>query len=68
MGFLMPNILRRSDVMAKTGHPTSTIYEKMSRGEFPKPVKLGSRSVGWVEEEIDDYVAKLVAKRDGSPD
>ena len=47
-------ILRRKQVQAKTGLPRSTMYLEIQQGRFPKPVPLGERSVGWVEDEIDD--------------
>ncbi|MEL6190044.1 MAG: AlpA family phage regulatory protein [Myxococcota bacterium] len=28
------------------------------RGEFPKRIRLGPQSVGWLEHEIDDWLAK----------
>jgi predicted DNA-binding transcriptional regulator AlpA len=31
---------------------------------FPQPIRIG-RNTFWVEEEIDRYLAALVAKRDG---
>jgi prophage regulatory protein len=49
-------LLRRSDVMARTGLPTSTLYEKIAKGEFPRPVSLGARSVAWRESEIEDWI------------
>lgn len=43
-----PNaILRRPAVEALCGMSRSTMYAAISRGEFPRPVKLGSRAVGW---------------------
>jgi prophage regulatory protein len=57
-------VLRRKAVEAKTGHSTSTIYEKMATGEFPRPIKLGSRAVGWLEEEIDTWIEARRAERD----
>jgi prophage regulatory protein len=57
-------VLRRKAVEAKTGHSTSTIYEKMAAGEFPRPIKLGARAVGWIEEEVDSYIERRVAERD----
>lgn len=45
-------ILRRPDVEDITGLGRSTIYDWMKKGEFPKPVKLGSRAVGWRESDI----------------
>lgn len=49
---MVQNILRREDVERATGLPRSTIYEKMAKGEFPKSIKIGARSVGWLESEI----------------
>ena len=45
-------ILRRPDVERITGLSCSTIYDWMSRGHFPRPVRLGARSVGWLESDI----------------
>jgi prophage regulatory protein len=56
-------VLRRKAVETKTGHSTSTIYEKMAAGEFPRPVKLGVRAVGWLEDEIDAYIDQRIADR-----
>ncbi len=60
------NIIRRTEVLKRTGKATSTIYEQIRKGLFPKPVKLGPRSVGWVEDEVDDHVAALIEERDQS--
>lgn len=45
-------ILRRDAVERMTGLPRSTLYAKVAAGEFPKPVRLGARSVGWFEQDI----------------
>lgn len=49
-------ILRRPHVEACTGLSRSTIYEWMKRGEFPAPVKLGVRAVGWRESDIEAWL------------
>jgi len=54
-------IIRRPAVEAKTGLSTSTIYDKMAKGEFPKPRRLGKRAVGWLESDIDAWIAELPA-------
>ena len=58
------NILRLPDVKRKTGQSRSTIYDKVQRGEFPAPVKLGERAVGWVEAEVDAWVKDRIEARD----
>ena len=40
-------LLRRPDVEALTGFSRAGIYAAMSRGEFPRPVKIGRRAVAW---------------------
>ena len=45
-------LLRRPDVETRTGLSHSTIYDWIKKGEFPKPVKLGTRIVAWKESDI----------------
>jgi prophage regulatory protein len=49
-------ILRLPEVMTRTGLSRSTIYLRSSQGNFPKPVNLGARAVGWIEEEIQEWL------------
>lgn len=49
-------ILRLPAVKARTGLSRSTIYLRISEGKFPKPISLGSRAVGWVEAEVNDWL------------
>ena len=49
-------ILRRPVVEAKTGLSCSTIYLLISEGKFPAQVKLGKRSVGWYDDEIEEWI------------
>ena len=57
-------ILRLPDVKAKTKLSRSSIYLRISKGEFPKSVSLGGRAVGWLEHEIDQWVEQKIAVRD----
>jgi len=54
------SILRLPDVKARTGLSRSTIYLRVSEGAFPAPVSLGGRAVGWIEAEIDEWLAERV--------
>jgi prophage regulatory protein len=56
--------LRRPEVERATGLPRSTIYEKVAKGTFPKPVSLEGRRVGWIEAEIIDWQKRRIAERD----
>lgn len=58
----MPHtVLRLPAVKARTGLSRSNIYQKMSEDKFPKPISLGSRAVGWIESEINDWLEKQIA-------
>jgi prophage regulatory protein len=54
-------ILRLPQVKTRTGLSRSTIYLRASQGTFPKPVSLGGRAVGWVEEEVQSWLAERIA-------
>jgi prophage regulatory protein len=54
-------ILRLPEVIAKTGIARSTIYTKIAERQFPQPIQLGSRSVGWLETEIDQWVSQRIS-------
>ncbi|MCR9061814.1 MAG: AlpA family transcriptional regulator [Rhodobacteraceae bacterium] len=49
-------ILRWRDVIPLTGLGRSTIYDLISREEFPRPMKLGPRAVGWPEKDIQAWI------------
>jgi prophage regulatory protein len=53
-------ILKRQSVEARTGISRSGIYQKIARGEFPKPISLGPRAVGWLESSIDDWIQSRI--------
>lgn len=40
------------------GVPKSTIYFWIKQKNFPRPIKLGPRTVGWVNEEIFKWIEK----------
>ena len=49
-------LIRLREVQHRVGVGRSTIYRWMADGIFPQPVQLGKRSVGWIEQEIDDWL------------
>jgi prophage regulatory protein len=53
-------ILRRPEVEARTGYPTSTLYTKIAAGEFPRPIKLSVRAVGWDERLVEEHIRKIL--------
>jgi prophage regulatory protein len=55
------SLLRMDQVKTRTGLSRSSIYAKVSTGEFPKPIALSSRSVAWIEAEIAAWIQARIA-------
>lgn len=56
-------LLRYPEVIRRVGLCRSEITTRVREGDFPQPVPLGPRAVGFPEHEIDGYVRELMAKR-----
>ena len=50
-------ILRCAEVTRRTSLSKASVYRLLHAGDFPQPVKLGERAVGWRAEEIDEWLA-----------
>ena len=54
-------VLRLLPALDKTGEKRSSFYAKVKAGLMPPAVRLGVRSVGWVEREVDAVIAARIA-------
>ena len=52
----MKQFYRRSALEDMLGISRSTIYRLMLDEEFPRPIKLVRRAVGWKSEDIDEWL------------
>jgi prophage regulatory protein len=41
-----------------------TLTRRIRRGEFPAPIRVGTRNVAWLKSEIEAWEAERVAERD----
>lgn len=57
-------LLRIGATSQKSGKSRSGIYEGVLAGTFPAPVKIGVRSVAWLEAEVDAWIEARIAERD----
>ena len=60
------NILRLPDVMKRVGLKRAAIYLRITQGTFPKQISLGGRAVGWLEHEVDAWLAAHVSAARGN--
>lgn len=62
-------VLRLKDVLHILSISRSTLYDWMDTesprfdSEFPKPIKLGVTSIGWIEGEINNWIYSRMSKR-----
>jgi prophage regulatory protein len=59
-------LLRRTELKSLKGIPWSDMHlgRLEKRGEFPRRVRLGANTVGWLESEIDAFLAAKAAERE----
>jgi len=56
---MLPQIFRRKDLEERLKLSRSSIYAMMAEGEFPKPIRLGRRAVGWLSDDIEKWLRDL---------
>ena len=59
-------ILRASATEKLTGLGPSQRRRLIRAGIFPQPIKLGPRSVGWIEDELLQWIDDQAAARESS--
>jgi prophage regulatory protein len=60
-------ILKASEVAARTSISVPHMRRMARRGQFPKAMKISECRSGWLEEEIDAWIATCVRRhREGS--
>ena len=58
-------LIRLPEVQRRTGYSRAWLYRLLSENRFPKPVKIGSRAIAFVESEIETWINERIAERDG---
>ena len=53
-------VLRLPQVCDLTGLCRSMIYQMEAELRFPSRIKLGSRAVGWLEKEVQDWLIRRI--------
>ena len=58
---MFKKIIRLPEVKIKTGLSRSSIYLRMSKDKFPQSISLGSRAVGWLNVDIEQWLEDCIA-------
>ena len=59
-------VLRMPQVCKVTGLCRSLIYQLEAEKRFPSRIRLGLRAVGWIEGEVQEWLATQIERSRGS--
>ncbi|MDC9583278.1 AlpA family transcriptional regulator [Xenorhabdus sp. PR6a] len=59
------SLIRLPEVQRRTGYSKAWIYKLIEEDKFPKQVKIGTRSIAFVESEIDNWIDQRIAESRG---
>ena len=60
-------ILRLPEVCKTTGLGRSMVYQLEAAQRFPARVRISDRAVGWVEEEVQGWLAERIQRSRDPP-
>ncbi|MDE0167971.1 MAG: AlpA family phage regulatory protein [bacterium] len=52
-------IIRLPEVMKMTGVSRTSIWRWSRTDRFPRSVRLGTRHIGWIRSEVEDWIERL---------
>lgn len=55
--------MRKKEVLAVVGLSDVSVWRQERAGTFPKRLRLGGNSVGWLKSEIDGWLQQLADDR-----
>jgi prophage regulatory protein len=55
-----PIILRLKHVKPRVALSRSGIYSLLAAGDFPPPLQLGPRAIGWLQSDIDAWIESRI--------
>lgn len=59
------SFIRLSEVQRRTGYSKAWIYRLIKEQRFPQCVKIGSRSIAFIESEIEEWINQRIAESRG---
>ena len=55
-------VLHFKDVQRGVSLSRSAIYSRLADRDFPKPIQLGPRAIGWLQADIDGWIKTRTRK------
>jgi prophage regulatory protein len=61
-------LLKVGEVAAKISFHETTVFDMVSAGRFPAPIRLSRRASRWSEAEVDAWIeARLAERKQATP-
>lgn len=57
-------LLRTKAIEQMTGFSRTEIYNRVKKNIFPKPLRLGHRSLAWVASDVEEWIKRLAREAD----
>ena len=57
----MERLIRLPEVLRVVGFKKSSVYNLIATGDFPRPIKIGTRAAAWPESVIEKWVQDKIA-------
>ncbi|MCR0998696.1 helix-turn-helix transcriptional regulator [Serratia rubidaea] len=54
------DLIPLKEVERSVGHKKTFIYDRISKGQFPAPKKLGSKSSRWLRGEVEAWKKQFI--------
>lgn len=59
-------LLKLQQVMEKTSLCSSSIYNLMKEGDFPKNISVMGKRKAWLESEVEEWMMARIEERDSA--
>lgn len=53
-------LLRLNKVKEITGLSRSSLYQMMSKGQFPPSITIGSRAIAWTDVSVQEWIESRI--------
>lgn len=54
------SLIRFAEVQKRTGYSKAWLYRLMSEQRFPAAIKIGSRTIAFIESEVDEWINQRI--------
>ena len=55
-------LLRKTVAAARVGYSVRHLERLAALGQFPRPIQIGPRATGWIEAEVESWLAAQIAR------